>query len=135
MSEWPMQGHFRYLRFKTFSMTPITPQCEVFWALLLNSKHSGVPEDSKSLTLGVLGFTPTLCQSGVVTMIVILATSQNWEKQKPYFMFQLVHLVSHFEGCCSPHVSSSTPTTPYLNLDQCTLIITFNMMHTYVMLM
>jgi hypothetical protein len=29
------------------------PKCEVFWALLLSSKHSGVPEDSKSPTLGV----------------------------------------------------------------------------------
>jgi len=67
MSKWPMQGHFRYLRFKTFPMTPRTPQCKVFWALLSNPKHSGVPEDSKSPTLGVLGFTPTLGQSGVAT--------------------------------------------------------------------
>jgi hypothetical protein len=36
-------------------------------ALLSNSKHLGVSEDSKSLTLGVLGFTSTLGQSGVVT--------------------------------------------------------------------
>jgi hypothetical protein len=43
-----MRGHFLHLRFKTFPMTPRTPQCEVFWALLSNSKHSGVPEDSKS---------------------------------------------------------------------------------------
>jgi len=69
MSKWPMRGHFRYLRFKTFPMTPRTPQCEVFLALLSNSKHSGVPEDSKSPTLGVLGFTPTLGQSGVATLI------------------------------------------------------------------
>ncbi len=62
-----MRGHFLYLRFKTFPMTPKTPQCEVFWALLSNSKHSGVPEDSKSPTLEVLGFTPTLGQSGVAT--------------------------------------------------------------------
>jgi hypothetical protein len=48
-------------------MTPRTPQCEVFWALLSNPKHSGVLEDSKSPTLGVLGFTPTLGQSGVAT--------------------------------------------------------------------
>jgi hypothetical protein len=48
-------------------MTSRTPQCEVFWALLSNSKHSEVPEDSKSPTLGVLGFTPTLGQSGVAT--------------------------------------------------------------------
>jgi hypothetical protein len=64
-----MRGHFRYLRFKTFPMTPITPQCEVFWALLWNSKHSGVLEDSKSPTLEVLGFIPTLGQSGVATQI------------------------------------------------------------------
>jgi hypothetical protein len=51
-------------------MTPKTPQCEVFWALLLNSKHSGVPEDSKFPTLEVLGFTPTLGQSGVATLMV-----------------------------------------------------------------
>jgi hypothetical protein len=49
-------------------MTPRTPQCEVFWALLSNSKHSGVPEDFKSPTLEVLGFTPTLGQSGVATI-------------------------------------------------------------------
>ncbi len=67
MSKWPRRGHFRYLRFKTFSMKPRTPQCEVFWALLSSSKHSGVPEDSKSPTLEVLGFTPTLGQSGVAT--------------------------------------------------------------------
>ncbi len=35
--------------------------------MLSNPKHSGVPEDSKSPTLGVLGFTPTLGQSGVAT--------------------------------------------------------------------
>jgi hypothetical protein len=58
MSKWPMRGHFRYLRFKTFPMTQRTPQCEVFWALLSNSKHSRVSEDSKSPTLEVLGFTP-----------------------------------------------------------------------------
>jgi hypothetical protein len=63
-----LRGHFLYLRFKTFPMTPRTPQCEVFWALLSNSKHSGVPEDSKSPTLEVLGFTPTLGQSGVATL-------------------------------------------------------------------
>jgi len=48
-------------------MTPRTPQYKVFWALLSNPKHSGVPEDSKSPTLEVLGFTPTLGQSGVAT--------------------------------------------------------------------
>jgi hypothetical protein len=34
---------------------------------LSNSKHSGVPEDSKSPTLQVLGFTSTLGQSRVAT--------------------------------------------------------------------
>jgi hypothetical protein len=48
-------------------MTTRTPQCEVFWALLSNSKHSEVPDDSKSPILEVLGFTPTLGQSGVAT--------------------------------------------------------------------
>ncbi len=67
MSKWLMRGHFRYLRFKTFPMTPRTPQCKVFWALLSSFKHSGVPKDSKSPTLEVLGFTPTLGQSGVAT--------------------------------------------------------------------
>jgi len=57
-------------------MTPRTPQCEVFWALLSNSKHLGVPEDSKSPTLGVLGFTPTLGQSGVTTTVVSLVSPE-----------------------------------------------------------
>jgi hypothetical protein len=65
-----MRGHFLYLRFKTFPMAPKKPQCKEFWALLLNSKHSGVSEDSKSPTLEVLGFTPTLGQSGVATLFI-----------------------------------------------------------------
>jgi len=49
-------------------MTPRTPQCEVFWPLLSNSKHSGVPEDSKSPTLGV-GVSPShFTQSRVATI-------------------------------------------------------------------
>jgi hypothetical protein len=58
MSKWPMRGHFWYLRFKTFPLTPRTPQCEVFWSLLSNSKHSGVLEDSKSPTFGSVGLHP-----------------------------------------------------------------------------
>jgi len=58
MSKWEMRGHFRYLRFKTFPMTPRTPQCKVFWALPSNSKHSGVPEDSKSPTFPSVGIHP-----------------------------------------------------------------------------
>ncbi len=62
-------------------MTPRTPQCEVFWALLLNSKHLGVPEDSKSPTLGVSGFTPTLGQSGVATNNLIIAMNVKCPKK------------------------------------------------------
>jgi len=58
MSELPMRGHFRYLRFKTFSMTPRTPQCEVFCPLLSSSKHSGVPEDSQPPTFPSVGLHP-----------------------------------------------------------------------------
>jgi len=51
-------------------MTPRTSQYNVFWPLLSNSKHLGVPEDSKSPTLEVLGFTRTLGQSGVATILI-----------------------------------------------------------------
>jgi len=50
-------------------MTPRTPQCEVFFPLLSNSKHSGVPEDSKSPTLGVGVSSSHFTQSGVATKI------------------------------------------------------------------
>jgi len=53
-----MRGHFRYLRFKTFPVTPRTPQCEVFWALLSSSEHSGVPEDSNSSLFPSVGLHP-----------------------------------------------------------------------------
>ncbi len=39
-------------------MTPKTPQCEVFWALLLSSKHSGVMEDSQPPTFPSVGLHP-----------------------------------------------------------------------------
>jgi hypothetical protein len=58
MSKCPMRGHFRHLRFKTFPMTPRTPQCEVFLVLLSSSEHSGVPEDSKSPTFPSVGLHP-----------------------------------------------------------------------------
>jgi hypothetical protein len=70
MSKWTMRGHLRYLSFNTFPMTPRIAQCEVFWALLSSSKHSGVPEDSKSQLFQVLGFTPTLGQSRGATLLV-----------------------------------------------------------------
>ncbi len=65
MSKWPMRGHFRYVRFKTFLVTPKTLQCEVFWALPLSSKHSGIPEGSKPPLFQVLGFTPYLAKVGL----------------------------------------------------------------------
>ncbi len=58
MSELPMRGHFRYLCFKTFPMTPRTPQCEVFCPLLSSSEHSGVPEDSQPPTFPSVGLHP-----------------------------------------------------------------------------
>ncbi len=58
MSELPMRGHFRYLRFKTFPMTPRTPQCQVFCPLLSSSEHSGVPEDSQPPTFPSVGLHP-----------------------------------------------------------------------------
>jgi hypothetical protein len=92
MSKWSMRGHFHYLRFKNFPMTPRTPQCEVFWALLSNSKHLGVLEDSKSPTLGVLGFTPTLGQSGVATLVQSMVTEFDL---KPIFFATIFPIV-----CC-----------------------------------
>jgi hypothetical protein len=65
-----MRGHFRYLRFNTFPMTPRTSQCEVFCLLLSSSEHSGVPEDSKSHLFQVLGFNPTLGQSRGPTIAI-----------------------------------------------------------------
>ncbi len=58
MSKWPMRGNFLHLRFKTFPMTPRTPQCKVFWALLSSSEHSGVLEDSKSSFFPSVGLHP-----------------------------------------------------------------------------
>jgi hypothetical protein len=58
MSELPMRGHFRYLRFKTFLMTPRTSQCEVFFPFLSSFEHSGVPEDSQPPTFPSVGLHP-----------------------------------------------------------------------------
>jgi hypothetical protein len=43
------------------------PQFKVFWPLLSNSKHSGVPEDSKSPTLGMGVSSSHFTQSKVAT--------------------------------------------------------------------
>jgi hypothetical protein len=88
MSKCPMRGHFRYLRFKTFPMTPRTPQCEVFWVLLSSSKHSGVPEDSKSPTFPSVGLHPhTWPKWGCDTLHLILwkAIVYIWCGVGPYF--------------------------------------------------
>ncbi len=73
MSKWPMRGHFRYLRFKTFLMTLRTPQCEVFWALLSSSKHSRVPEDSKFPFWECWTSPPHLAQSRVGTSLATIS--------------------------------------------------------------
>jgi hypothetical protein len=99
-----MRGHFRYLRFKTFPMTPRTPQCKVFWALLLNSKHSRVPKDSKSPILGVLGFTPTLGQSGVATDFLHCINVPTWHGQQRVLEVLLLLLYIHFIGRGSQRV-------------------------------
>ncbi len=62
-----MRGHFRHLHFKTFPMTPITSQCEVFWPFNSSSEFSGVLEDSKFPVLGVWASPSHLAQSGVAT--------------------------------------------------------------------
>jgi hypothetical protein len=69
MFKWPMRGHFLYLRFKAFSMRPRTPQCEVFWGLLLSSEHSGVSKDSESSLFPSVGLHPQLGQSRVATSL------------------------------------------------------------------
>jgi hypothetical protein len=101
MFKWPMWGHFENIHFKTFPMTPRTPQCEVFWPLLPNSKHLGVPEDSKSLTLGVWVSSSHLAQSGVATSIMdylfmVMMFQFNSEKGIIY-----IHrwVENHFEIC------------------------------------
>jgi hypothetical protein len=72
MSKWPMRGHFGHLRFKTFPMKPRTPRCNVFWALLSNSKNSGVSKDSKSPTLGVWVSSSHLAKVGLPCLINVI---------------------------------------------------------------
>jgi hypothetical protein len=84
MSELPMRGHFRYLRFKTFSMTSRTPQCEVFCPLLSSSEHSGVPEDSQPPTFPSVRLHPTLGQSGVAQLKDLLPLTQFKPKKRSY---------------------------------------------------
>jgi len=97
-----MRGNFQYLRFKTFPMTPRTLQCKVFWALLSNSKHSKVPEDSKSQLWECWASPPHLAKVGLqqvhswnifgakishgqlgFTGLTRLTTTRTWRKPPP----------------------------------------------------
>jgi hypothetical protein len=69
MSKWQMRGQFRHLHFKTFLMTPRTPQFEVFWPFNSSSKFLWVSEDSKFPLLGVWALPSHLAQSGVTTQL------------------------------------------------------------------
>ncbi len=82
-----MRGHFRYLRFQTFPMTPRTPQCKVFWALLSSFEHSGVPEDSKSSLFPSFGLHPHTwpkqgCDKGIVSWKYLVVNYELVEKEK-----------------------------------------------------
>jgi hypothetical protein len=70
-------------------MTPKTPQGEVFCPLLSNSTNSGVPEDSKSPTLGV-SFILTLSQSGVATTSHSVAGLLPLEEGANWYLVTLV---------------------------------------------
>jgi len=108
MSEWPMRGHFRYLRFKTFLMTLRTPQWEVFWALLLSSEHSGVPEDSQPPTFPSVGLHPhTWPKWGCDTLLANLFSlcAFYWEYEfflecvLEYVPLDVMAIVSIFANC------------------------------------
>jgi hypothetical protein len=61
-------------------------------SLSVEPKHSRVPEDSKSPTLEVLGFTPTLGQSGVVTKYVAI--------DEKHVKFSNMFLLNQFNQIC-----------------------------------
>jgi hypothetical protein len=111
MSKWPMRGHFRYLRFNTFPITPRTPQCEVFWAFLSSSEHLGVPEDSKSQLFRMLGFTPTLGQSRVATNTQDSPQPRLWGSHHlpPYNILYGWPWSLHPNGFSLPGLSSESP--------------------------
>jgi hypothetical protein len=76
MSKWLRRGHFRYLRFKTFSMTLRTPQCEVFWALLSSSKKKS-PGGLQIPNFGSVGLHPHTwpkwgCDNGISHLFYII---------------------------------------------------------------
>jgi len=72
-------------------MTPRTPQCEVFWPLLSNSKHLGVPEDSKSPTLGVGVSSSHFTQSRVATNVMLQFCPYNVNYEFVAYCNTLIH--------------------------------------------
>jgi hypothetical protein len=121
MSKWPMRGHFGHLHFKTFLMTSRTPQCEVFWALLLNSKHSGVPEDSKSPTLGVWVSSSHLAKVGLWHKCWNFMNNEscNVEPSK-IFIFSHRSNVAHDPPKQHVGVDTKFPTNPTWHWNICT---------------
>jgi hypothetical protein len=97
MFKWPMRGHFGHLRFKTFSMTPRRHQCEVFWALLSNSKHLGVPRDSKSPTLGGWVSSSHLAKVGL-RQILAMVNSYNEDTRLQAFYQSSSYKAHHTMG-------------------------------------
>jgi len=80
-------------------MTPRTPQCEVFWALLLSSEHSGVPEDSKSPTFPSVGLHPhTWPKWGCDTSRLLNKVGHNYiiTYRKVLAMVYVLHKFKHF---------------------------------------
>jgi hypothetical protein len=53
------------------------PNARCFFPLLLSSEHSGVLEDSNSQLFQVLGFNPTLGQSGVATRSMLAVQDED----------------------------------------------------------
>jgi hypothetical protein len=97
MSKWPMRGHFGHLHFKTFPMTPRTPQGEVFWPLAIELKIFGSPRGLPIPNLGSVSFILTLGQSGVATWGL-------FDHQKPtvvrgYFCWPFSLFVTFFIAC------------------------------------
>ncbi len=113
MSKSRMRGHFRYLRFKTFPMTPRTRQCEVFWSSKSSSELSGVPEDSNPNFFQVLGFTPTLGQSRVATSNYLTPCTNKTKHSK--YLALCINKTKHSNVYLTPY-GNKTKHSNWLNL-------------------
>jgi hypothetical protein len=71
-----MRAHFRHLRFNSFPILQITPQCKVFWPLQWNSEVLGVPAGSQVLIPGVWVSSSHSPQSRVVTKMVVFESKK-----------------------------------------------------------